>query len=332
MPIPSAITRLRLSMISMLALIIGLATLILTAIMFLLLPQYDLSIIIVGSLALIVALHVIQWLVGPKLLEAVYKVRPLRDPRLQWVRDMVSRISERSGLSKVPEVMVAGVDIPNAFAYGNVFTGYKVAVTDRLLKTLPPDEVEAVLAHEIGHIKHRDVELMMLISILPALIFWLGRVMMMFGWFGERRREGSAAIIPLIGLALMAISFVFNLFILYVSRLREYYADTHAALTVSHGATRLQRALARIMIESGLIKRHRPEALISASSFKAFLISDPDAVVRTYGFTSIDEVVEWIKSRPRLMPTELFSTHPDPAKRFRYLDKVASELITTPVF
>ena len=317
------IARLKASMIATLATVIGISTLILTAVMFFVFtPGTNLIYFVLGSLGLVVCIHAIQWILGPKIIESAYKVKPIMGGRYAWVEDMISRLARDSGLDKVPKAMIAEIDVPNAFAYGNVFTGYKVAITEGMLSSFPPEEIEAVLAHEIGHIKHKDVELMMVVSILPALIFWLGRILMYFGWFGDRDRS-QAAILPLIGLGLMAVSFLFNFFVLYVSRLREYYADSHAAITVPGGAWKLQKALARILVVSGHLKKFAPSKVASASKFKAFLIADPEEGVMVQGSVDIDAVVEWIKSRPKLLPTELFSTHPDPAKRLRFLDELA---------
>jgi len=322
-----SLTKLKVSMLTTLAFLIGLSTLILTALFtYVLTPTAGLSTVLILSLVFVIGIHVLQWLMGPKIIEMAYNVEPIMGGRYTWVEELIARIARASNLGFVPKAMIAHVDVPNAFAYGNRFTGYRVAVTEGLLRIAPPEEVEAVLAHEIGHIKHRDVELMMIISILPALIFWLGRVLMYFGWFGGGDRENEASILPLIGAILMGVAFLFNFAVLYVSRLREYYADAHAALTVPGGARKLQRALARILVASGELKAFAPSKIASASKFKAFLIADPEEgiEVRGYGVIDIDEVVEWIKSQPRLVPTEIFMTHPDPAKRLRFLDTLAS--------
>ncbi len=321
-----ALTKLKLTMFGTLAAIIGLASLILMAVLTYLLPSENLMLIAAGSLAFVIIFHLIQWLAGPKIIEALYKVKPLTHGRYGWVKEMVERIAKASGLEKVPEVGIADVRVPNAFAYGNIFTGYKIAVTRGMLEEFPPEEVEAVLAHEMGHIVHRDVEVMMVVSILPAIIFWLGRMLMLFGWWsGGGQRRSEASLLPLVGLALMAFSFIFNLFVLYLSRLREYYADSHAATKVPFGARKLQRALARILVVTGAISRYRPAEVGSITKFKAFLISDPETVVRAPRAVNIDEIVEWIKSRGRLTPFEAFSTHPDPAKRLRFLDQFRQE-------
>ena len=312
-------SKLKFAMTGVIAAIIGLATLVAVVLFSMLAPAGDLGTIVIGSLVFVLGVHIIEWITAPKIIELAYKVKPA-DNRLSWLNELVERTARASGLSKVPKAMVAEVSVPNAFAYGNIFTGYKVAITRGMIENFPRDEIEAVIAHEIGHIKHRDVEVMMVVSILPALLFWLGRTLMLFGMFrsGSGRRN-EAAIIPLIGVGLLAFSFIFNLFILYLSRLREYYADSHASLTIPEGAKKLQRALARILVLSRYIRVSEVEVK-SLSKFKALLINDPEIGISAPATANIDRVVEYIKSMKKLLPLELFSSHPDPAKRLRFLD------------
>jgi len=311
-------TKLKFAMTGVTAAIIGLATLVAVALFSIIAPTKDLGMLIFGSLMFVLVIHTIQWIFAPKIIEAAYRVRPV-DSELPWLKETIEKIARNSGLSKVPKAMIAEISVPNAFAYGNIFTGYKVAVTKGMVVNFPKDEIEAVIAHEIGHIKHRDVEIMMVVSVLPALLFWLGRSLMLFGMFRGGGRRNEAAIVPLIGIGLLAFSFVFNLFILYLSRLREYYADSHASLTIPQGAKKLQRALARILVLSRHLRINNIEVK-SLGKFRALLINDPEIGVSAPVSVDIDKVVEYIKSAKRLLPLELFSSHPDPAKRLRFLD------------
>ena len=307
-----SLLKLRLAMIGTWAAITGLASLLLVA----LVTALGWGLNIFGILFMVVLFHVIQWLLGPYMINAIYRVRPLRRDEEPWLHRAIDELSRISGIRR-PKLMVAEVEIPNAFAYGSPLTGNMVAVTRGLLNSLKRDEVEAVIGHELGHLKHRDVLVMMSISIIPALLYYLGYMLYLSGLFGGgSHRQGGVASAAAIGVGLMALSFIFNLFVYYMSRLREYYADSHAALTVKDGARKLQRALARIMVASGRI----PRAYASnTTAFKMFLISDPETRVRWYG--SIDELVEEIKKERPSLFEELFSTHPHPAKRLRYLDK-----------
>ena len=282
--------------------------------------------IMITALIIVIMFNLLQWLFAPHIIDAMYRVRPADIYREGWLIDTVKRIAKVSGLKKVPKVMVAEINVPNAFAYGSPLTGPRVAVTRRAIEVLNRDELEAVIAHEIGHIKHKDMAVMMLISIIPAIMYWLGIMLMRYGMFSaafrsrDRGAEGGLVLV-LGGLALAALSFIFNLFVLWFSRMREYYADTHAAFSVNNGALKLQRALAKILIDTGFLKR-RGVRIEKYETLKALFIADPGHRVIARGYINIDRVIAEIKSMKVSIWNELFSTHPHPAKRFRFLDKL----------
>ncbi|MGC8975889.1 MAG: zinc metalloprotease HtpX, partial [Thermoprotei archaeon] len=328
----ASLVKLRLSMIGSVALVIGITTLILSAILSLFSYGVDAVTILTFSLIFVIGVHVLQWLISPWIIEALYRVKPVSKTEDSWIAEIVERVARASGLKKTPKAMISYVTVPNAFAYGNFLSGYKVAITQGLIGSLPREEIEAVVAHEVGHIKHRDVEVMMVISILPALIYWLGRILVYSGFFssGRSRESKSVPVLAfLVGIVLIIVSFLSNLIVLYISRLREYYADSNSVLTLPEGGRNLQRALARILVASGSISRPRSRDLSSATKLKALLISDPELGIGTVRTYDIDEVVEWIKSQKRITPLEIFSTHPDPAKRLRFIDKLEQETTKT---
>ncbi len=314
MPAVSGLLKLRLAMIGSLIAVTALGMLVLAAVLSLLGVGYG----VVWILGFVLVLYAVQWLLGPYLINAVYRVRPLGEDEEPWLHQMVSEISRRAGISR-PKLMLAQVDVPNAFAYGSPLTGNMVAVTKGLLDNLPREEVEAVLGHELGHLRHRDVYVMMMVGLLPAIIYYIGYTLYWSGIFGGMGgRNNNNALALLIGVVLIAISFIFNLFVFYISRLREYYADSHSAMVVPGGARKLQRALARILAVSGRVPRRKSNG---ASALKMFLISDPSQSVRWSG--DIDELVEELKAEKPSIWEELFSTHPHPAKRLRFLDELA---------
>ncbi|RLG89443.1 MAG: zinc metalloprotease HtpX [Thermoprotei archaeon] len=320
-----SLVKLRLGMLGSIALIIGLGSLVLMAILTYLFGGFGMDIMIT-ALIIVVMFNLLQWLFAPHIIDAMYRVRPADIYREGWLIDTVKRIAKVSGLKKVPKVMVAEINVPNAFAYGSPLTGPRVAVTRRAIEVLNRDELEAVIAHEIGHIKHKDMAVMMLISIIPAIMYWLGIMLMRYGMFSaafrsrDRGAEGGLVLV-LGGLALAALSFIFNLFVLWFSRMREYYADTHAAFSVNNGALKLQRALAKILIDTGFLKR-RGVRIEKYETLKALFIADPGHRVIARGYINIDRVIAEIKSMKVSIWNELFSTHPHPAKRFRFLDKL----------
>ena len=317
--------KLRLSMIGTLGLIIGLSTLFLTVILNLLGVT---NIITIGLF--IVFFNVLQWLLAPYMIDAMYRVRKVSRQERPRLYEIVERLCKRSNI-KMPDIMVAHIPIPNAFAYGSPLTGNRIAVTTELLNTLEDEEVEAVIGHELGHLKHKDVQVMMFVSILPALFYYIGYSLMWSAQFSRRDERGNAGLAALIGLASILIYFILTLFTLYLSRLREYYADRHSASIVDDGARKLSEALAKIAYTTERLRRLRPN-VSNLGSFKALFISDPDSARRDLmemsnaGLMSDRMIVERYLRRKVTgtdVIAELFSTHPNIVKRLKALQELA---------
>jgi heat shock protein HtpX len=228
--------------------------------------------------------------------------------------------------------MKANIPIPNAFAYSSPLTGSKVAVTTGLLQNLDTEEVEAVIGHELGHLKHRDVQVMMFVSILPAIFYFIGYSMLLSSMFGRRdsRDSGGAAII---GIASIALYWILTLFTLYLSRIREYFADRHSASIVEDGSRKLSEGLAKIVNSTNMMKKTRRDRSGGSNSFKALFISDPDKseldaealsqLRRGIGDKRlVDEVLnKRITTFDKIM--EVFSTHPNIVKRLKALQELS---------
>ncbi len=312
--------KLRVYMLGTLAVLIGVSTLFFTVLLslaggeILLMPVF------------VIAFSLIQWLIAPYIIGAMYGVREVSSREEPELHRMVERLSTASRIKK-PKVMLSALPIPNAFAYGSPLGGNRVAVTSGLLDKLESEEVEAVLGHELGHLKHRDVQIMMFVSVLPALFYYIGYSLMMSSFYYRgRSREGNGGLAVLVGTLSMALYFVVTLFTLGLSRLREYYADSHAAQVVEDGPRKLSEALAKITYSTGRMRR---QSLGASGSFKTLFISDPERapqdtveLAHAGGFTTDRELVMSVMARPltwadRLV--ELFSTHPNIVKRIRVL-------------
>jgi heat shock protein HtpX len=118
---------------------------------------------------------------------------------------------------------------------------------------------------------------MMVVSFLPALFYYIGYSLMLSGMFGggQRKNEGGGNN-ALFGIAFMAFSWILTLFTLYLSRLREYYADRHSAAIVENGAQKLSTGLITIVEESKRTVKPNKEQNKNNNAFKALFISDPD--------------------------------------------------------
>jgi heat shock protein HtpX len=314
--------KLRLSMLGTLALIIGITTM-----GFALVLSLINSLSLISLVILVASFNILQWLMAPYMVNMLYRVRPLETSESPRLHRIVQELSQRSGIGP-PRLMLADIPVPNAFAYGSPLTGSRVAVTRGLLSSLEEEEVEAVIGHELGHLKHRDVQVMMFVSFLPSLFYLMARSMLYSGLYYDRRERRDTGGLAILGGISMLIYFVLLLFTLSLSRLREYYADQHSVSVVEDGARKLSEGLAKI-VSSTLRVRSYARGSLAISGFKTLFISDPDrassdalSLQEARGGASDSELVRSILSRrvtwlDNLL--ELFSTHPNIVKRIRAL-------------
>ncbi|MCH8881540.1 MAG: M48 family metallopeptidase [Planctomycetes bacterium] len=163
-----------------------------------------------------------------------YRVEKENAPQL-W--NVVEEMTIASSLGAMPRVYIIEDDAPNAFAVGRNPEKAAVAVTSGLLKRLTRDELQGVIAHEIGHIRNLDVRFMTLAAVMVGSIVLLSEVFMYYLWFGGGRRSssrrggGQAQIILLVVGILAAIlaPVVARMLYFACSRRREYLADASAA-------------------------------------------------------------------------------------------------------
>lgn len=310
-------------MVGTLAIIIGLSTLFFTVILSLV---GSFNLVTLGIL--VVAFNILQWLISPYIVDALYSVKEIPEHENPRLREIVENLSRKSGIQK-PRLMLARIPIPNAFAYGSPIAGNRVAVTSGLLKTLEYEEVEAVLGHELGHLKHKDVQIMMFVSILPALFYYLGYSFILSSMYGRQREGGSGG--ALLGIGFMVFSWVLNMFILYLSRLREYYADRHSASIVDEGSRKLSEGLAKIVYTTKNMRKIRKEKR-NLNAFKALFIADPDRAdsdsmaISRMRMPSDQKLVQGILSKKLTTMDkiiEIFSTHPNIVKRLRTLQELS---------
>ena len=165
------------------------------------------------------------------------KIQPSDHPRLY---NVVEEMKIASGLEKMPDVYIIDDPALNAFATGRDINHASVAITSGLLQKLNRDELQGVIGHEISHIKHRDVLLMSMCSVLLGTIvilsYFASRMMIFGGMGGGNRRSssrngGGAAIIIIFAIVLMILAPIFAQLIYFaISRKREYLADASSAL------------------------------------------------------------------------------------------------------
>ncbi len=169
---------------------------------------------------------------------------------------MITRLCAIADLPK-PQVAIVRTQVPNAFATGRSQNNAVVAVTTGILDKLSPAELEAVLAHELSHVKNRDMAVMTIASFLSTVAFYIVRYSLYFGHMGggDRRRDGGGIILVwLVSIAVWVVSFIL---IRALSRYREFSADRGAAV-ITGQPSNLASALMKI---SGVMDRVPSEDL-----------------------------------------------------------------------
>ena len=197
------------------------------------------------TIALIVSalLNFVSYFFSDKIALSMYRAQPVTREQLPRVYNVVERLTQRVNLP-MPKIYVIPNESPNAFATGRNPKHASVAVTQGILNLLDDEELEGVLAHELGHVRNRDILISSIAATLAGAITWAGRMMWWFGagYGGGRddRRGGGGGILMIILAPIAAM-----LIQLAVSRSREYEAD-HTGAEFTHNPFALARALKKL--------------------------------------------------------------------------------------
>ncbi|MGA2036450.1 MAG: zinc metalloprotease HtpX [Acidimicrobiales bacterium] len=235
-------------------------------------------------------------------------VTPEDEPELHGVVDRLCALADM----KKPRVAIAEVDMPNAFATGRNPSNAVVCATRGILRRLDEPELEAVLAHELSHVAHRDVAVMTIASFLGMIAGLLTRVMLFTGLFGGfgggggGRNNQSGGQIVLVEMAVLVVSALVYaisfLLTMALSRYRELAADRSGAILIGRPSL-LASALVKV---TGELSRIPTRDLRSAEHFNAFYFTP--AIANGASLSS------------------LFSTHPPLEKRLDQLAKLEAEM------
>jgi heat shock protein HtpX len=248
-------------------------------------------------LAIIASVMILaQWYFSDKIVLWTSGARIVSRDEYPRLHEIVERLSTNNGLPK-PKVAMVNSNVPNAFATGKSPKSSLVAVTAGLLDLLDDDELEAVIGHELTHVRSRDVLVLTLASVFSMVAWYL----MQFGFYGglqarNRNSAGSGAIVLLVAMITWLVSF---LIIRAISRYREYSADRGGAIMTGK-PDKLATALLKI---SGKIKEIPSNELKNVQKLNAFFI------VPALSGSSI---------------ANLFSTHPPVEKRVQKLKDMKS--------
>ncbi len=170
------------------------------------------------------ALNGISYFFSDRIVLASYGARVVSQAEAPELYAIVATLAQRAGLP-MPRIAIIPEDTPNAFATGRDPDHAVVAATEGILRILSRPELEAVLAHELGHVKHRDILIGSLAAVLAQAIMFLSRMAM---WVSPRDEEGRSN--PLAGLAIMILGPLAAILLqMALSRSREYLADDYSA-------------------------------------------------------------------------------------------------------
>jgi heat shock protein HtpX len=244
-----------------------------------------------AAIALIFAfiLNFFSYWYSHKIVLSIYRAKPIKNKELEKI---VSELAEKAEINK-PGLYLIETEIPNAFATGRNDKNSCVVVTRGLLESLNKNEIRAVLAHEISHIKNRDVLVSTVAATIGGAISYLAQIAWYNVFFSQEERN-SLILLPLLFLAPIAALLVQ----LAISRGREYLADYSGAI-ITKDPISLARALEKIesfVLRNPMKGNHATSHLFIVNPFRADSLS------------------------------KLFSTHPSTEDRIRKLEELSKVL------
>lgn len=306
--------------------------------------ELDPASILIGALVLAFIFMLIQFAISPSIVRWSTRLRYLQPGENPWLEGLVTKLSQQAAV-KMPRLAIVPNRTPNAFVFGNSSNNMTLAVHQGLLDQLKEDEIQGVLAHELGHVRHKDSIIMTFMSAIPLVAYVIVRMAFGFGYVGGyggggrgrgKGQNDAGLFIIAAGIVALVVYFIAQLLVLRLSRLRESYADAFSAYLT--GVPReLESALARITYGLSL----SPEETHGA---RALYISDPALAKQEMGQVMehanrydlnrdgvLDEhelelaMEQEAKSRWHTLNTA-FATHPPTYKRLLLLRQIDQEI------
>ncbi|HKI35164.1 MAG TPA: M48 family metalloprotease [Gemmataceae bacterium] len=310
------------------------------------------------ALVIGVCVALLQYGLGPWFMDLslrwFYHMRWVRPDQLpDHLRAFVERVCEEEGM-KFPSFGIIDDGAPTAFTYGHVPGNARIVFSRGILELLEPAEVEAVIAHEMGHVHNWDMVLMTVAQLVPLLLFYIYRVGVRLGQGRGKGKEFSWAVV--VGAYVLYI--VTEYIVLWFSRTREYFADRFAG-RVTKNPNALAMALVKIAYglasqgktaedanEEKEDKKKKKEERVSAGvALRALNIFDDRQAVslvvassvgrgtdaRHPDVENIKSAMQWDLWNPWAKLYELNSTHPLVAHRIVYLTDQAAHLGQEPL-
>src|SRR5947199_4704956 len=315
------------------AIFLGLITLI--SVFFISDPVTTLIFVLVGAFFIIL----LQYLIGPVIVKATSRLHYLAPGENRWLETKVSQMASTSGIP-MPRLAISPDPTPNAFVFGRTQKSATLAVHQGLLQRLDEDEIEGVIAHELGHVKHRDFIVVTMISAIPLVAYLIARSVrwggIASGYSGRSNKNNSAGLLIIVAVAAYAVYILTTLLALRLTRLRESYADAYSAF-LTQQPRELESALTKIAYGLSLAPGQPHGA-------RAFFIEDPAqakqdvaSIMEQKSKYDLDKdgvldereleaaMEQEAKSNWR-KATELFMTHPPTYKRILMLREIEQDM------
>ncbi len=249
------------------------------------------------------ATNFFSYFFSDKIALAVYRAKPVTREELPRAYEVVERLAGRANIP-MPKIYVIPTESPNAFATGRNPQHASVAVTHGILQLLTDEELEGVLAHELGHVRNRDILTSSIAATLAGAITILARMAMwagIFGGFGGDRRDREGGLGGIFMLLLAPIAAM--LIQLWVSRTREYEADASGAhltgnpYALASALEKIEMASKRVPLIASPSSAHLfiMQPLLSGSSFANLFSTHPPIrkrIERLIGRPSVSGIIQ----------------------------------------
>jgi len=248
-------------------------------------------------LAFVVVFGLIQYFFSAKLVLMTTRARVVGEDEYPELHQMIGKLCQEADLP-MPKIAVMPSPVPNAFATGRNPRNAVVAVTDSIMRTLNREELEAVLAHELSHVKNRDILTMTVASFVAMLASLIMQNAIFYSIFDNRESNGAWIIAWIVSIVVWLVA---TILMMSLSRYREYAADRGSAYITGNPAA-LRSALTKISGRMDQVPTKKKQEMSGANMFYIL----PALSGKSF--------------------MELFSTHPPFEKRLAALEEIEREM------